>query len=887
MRLKLAKAGTGVGLGNFVFSFHEASSSMKLRDRIRKLFVGRNRNHAEVRISDGKRYQRRLRVEQLEFRRLLAGIEFDLSFLQGHLAGGQSQVAFFQGIDGMRNGEDPDGDQSGFSVSSAGDFNDDGFSDFIISAPSADGPTIGTESNSRVYAGEVYVVFGSVTLTGATPPLVHQLANVDASEPLRGFKVFGRSLGDQIGFSVSPAGDVNGDSIDDLIFGAMNYRNPGITTAEGAAYVLFGKKETPNFQFPSEIDLANPLPPGVSGFVVLGPAPEPNSRNFAFSVGHAGDLNNDGFDEVIIGAPQATHKPSNPQEQMLYGGEAYVIWGKTREPGLVEIDLSKPIPPNVQPEPISIIKGSSAIDQFGNVPGSAVKAVGLAGFSVRNNLSFNFNEDPNDNVVDPYDDVIVTAPGSGGRESVFVIYGGPNGLNPTTATIELEQIGLPLNTQGIRFSGVGIGGTARGAGDVNGDSIDDLIFSSPGINAPENDLPNGGGVLNEGEVYVVFGSATLPNSINVSEIGQPAVIGQPEVKGFTIYGEVANSAFGFDVSNAGDMNNDGFDDIVVGDPQVNNRGEVSVFFGNTPFPRRFGARELKDQTQSPTHPPIRGFRVVESSENGNLGSSVNFAGDVNNDGYDDVIVSDYDSLVGDPYGGERGQSFVIYGGAFGTVANRQLFYNRSTSTVFGDGSGNPVNSIDPSKSALLPGMTGSFANVSNYTKGLNGFVIDVWAVSYLTSNDFEFARWNGITSTGFVNETAIPTVSIIVGGGLNGTNRIKIEFADGAVTNTWLRVKMKPNANTGLSVADVFYFGSAVGEMNVGNLISGGLETFRTNASDTAAVRQNQSPNQDSVDITSIYDLNKDGRVNASDTAAVRQNQTPTGSIACFLAPPN
>ncbi len=101
--------------------------------------------------------------------------------------------------------------------------------------------------------------------------------------------------------------------------------------------------------------------------------------------------------------------------------------------------------------------------------------------------------------------------------------------------------------------------------------------------------------------------------------------------------------------------------------------------------------------------------------------------------------------------------------------------------------------------------------------------------------------------------------------------------------NTWLRVTVLANANTGLASNDVFYFGNAAGEMNVGNI--GSPIVLRTNASDTANVRQNQSPNQNSVGVTSIHDLNKDGRVNASDTANVRQNQSPTGSITLFTAP--
>ncbi len=220
-----------------------------------------------------------------------------------------------------------------------------------------------------------------------------------------------------------------------------------------------------------------------------------------------------------------------------------------------------------------------------------------------------------------------------------------------------------------------------------------------------------------------------------------------------------------------------------------------------------------------------------------------------------------------------------------TIASRGVFYNRSTSTVFGDGTGNPINSIDPSKQPLLPGQTASFANVTNFVRGLNGMVIDIANVGgSITAGDFQFATSNGASPLTFANLAATPTITILPGGGTSNSTRVKIEFADNTVKNTWLRVTVLANANTGLVSNDVFYFGNAAGEMNVGN-IAGPPVVLRTNASDTANVRQNQSPNQNSVGVTSVHDLNKDGRVNASDTANVRQNQSPTGSITMFTAP--
>ncbi len=218
-----------------------------------------------------------------------------------------------------------------------------------------------------------------------------------------------------------------------------------------------------------------------------------------------------------------------------------------------------------------------------------------------------------------------------------------------------------------------------------------------------------------------------------------------------------------------------------------------------------------------------------------------------------------------------------------SVANRRVFYNRSTSTVFGNGSGNPTNSIDSTKTALLPGQTTSFANYTNYSRGLNGIVVDIVDLAGTpTAADFSFAVWNGIRSAGFLTTPATPTITVIPNGGGANTARVKIEFADNAIRNTWLRVTVLATANTGLVTNDVFYFGHALGDFNVGNL--GTPMTVRSDTSDSTAVRKNLSLGANSVSVTNIYDINKDGRVNAIDIGLVRQNQEDR-LIRFFTAP--
>lgn len=184
-------------------------------------------------------------------------------------------------------------DLTGFSVSSAGDFNGDGFGDVIVSAPYSD--VNGTNS------GSTYVVFGH---GGAFPSQI-QLSQLSGTD---GFAVHGLA-GDYAGWSVSSAGDVNGDGLGDLIIGAPN---AGGSKYYGAAYVLYGQTEPMGAVVnPATLDAKH-------GFWVYGDY----AGDFAgASVSAAGDINGDGFDDLIVGAPGADpHGASSGAVEVIYGG---------------------------------------------------------------------------------------------------------------------------------------------------------------------------------------------------------------------------------------------------------------------------------------------------------------------------------------------------------------------------------------------------------------------------------------------------------------------------------------------------------------------------------------------------------------------------------------
>ena len=193
-------------------------------------------------------------------------------------------------------------DFAGISVSGAGDVNSDDISDFIVGAYEA-------SPNGRTYAGESYIVFGRATEYPAT----FDLSSLDGTN---GFTLLGGENNDRSGQSVSGAGDVNSDGIDDLIIGAPNANfktGDDGNGGAGSSYVVFGRASG----FAPEFDLASL--DGSNGFVLNGI----DAVDFSGYVSSAGDVNGDGVDDLIIGAYLAD--PNGNRN----AGESYVVFGRS------------------------------------------------------------------------------------------------------------------------------------------------------------------------------------------------------------------------------------------------------------------------------------------------------------------------------------------------------------------------------------------------------------------------------------------------------------------------------------------------------------------------------------------------------------------------------
>ena len=441
----------------------------------------------------------------------------------------------------------------GIFVGGAGDINSDGYADVIIG---------NTETNNG--AGTSYVIYGNISSANI---------NLNSLSSTQGFSIIGASPNDASGASVSGAGDVNKDGFDDVIIGAPNTNNDA-----GASYVIYGGSSS------SSINLNNLV--AYKGFIINGASgkkivPSTSGDCSGLSVKGAGDVNGDGFSDVIIGAPDANN----------YAGISYVIYGGT---SLYNIDLN-----NLGVSQGFSIIGAAPYDQ--------------SGYSVSNVGDIN---------KDGFDDIIIGAYYANYAGTSYVIYGGTSLSN--------INLGILNPTQGFSIIGVsaddGSGLSVSGTGDVNGDGFADVIIGAPNAN-------NYAGIS-----YVIYGGTSLSNiDLNNLSVSQ----------GFSIIGASANDKSGSSVSGAGDVNGDGFADVIIGAPDANNNAGISyVIYGGTSLSNI----DLNNLSVS------QGFYIIGASANDESGYSVSGAGDVNGDGYTDII-------IGAPYVEfSSGISYVIYGG---------------------------------------------------------------------------------------------------------------------------------------------------------------------------------------------------------------------------------
>ena len=474
-------------------------------------------------------------------------------------------------------------DYFGVNVSGAGDINDDGYGDIIVGAS---------------VASALYVYYGSASGVdlNSEEKLTHLVTN-PFGDP---------ELNDAFGWAADAAGDIDNDGYDDIVMGysgdtdASQHPTDWDWVGGGSVYVLYGGANGINrFQ-----KIIAPLEAFYSFPTFL-----QDHAEFGTSVAGAGDLNNDGFDDIIVGAPNAGTLGD-------YTGAAFIYYGSDEgiarllSWGAYDLDSSSWTSMGTYAWIYDTIIPSNATD-WGDF-GSAVVGIGDVDDNGYPDIAIGASKDASSSFV--------------AAGTVYVYYGAAGPVS-TWASHQLHASDAAEGDHFGTFGTVGHGeqGILCGAGDLNADGYDDLVVGAQ-YNDDDGDA--------SGSAYVFYG-------------GEDGIDPLTELK-LTPPNGARNDLFGRSVAGAGDLNGDGFDDIVVGaygESVGSSVGAAYVYYGS-----ELGLDvDSIYQLSSPVPHPGPSW-----ADHFDYGVAVSAAGDVDQDGIDDLLVGAY---IED----DNGAAYVYYG----------------------------------------------------------------------------------------------------------------------------------------------------------------------------------------------------------------------------------
>ena len=628
----------------------------------------------------------------------------------------------------------------GYSASRAGDVNGDGLADLIV------GARWGGDGDDD--AGEAYIIYGKAdpdtgdgaagTQFGAAEKegAMRQFLDTTHLAAADGFVIQGDAAYDNLGESVSAAGDVNGDGLADLIVGAHQGRDGG--TNAGEAYIIYGKAGTTGTQFGEAValsvsvntDMEHPVTTTITttlgegdsapadsvvrrvldttelapaaGFIIQG---DVGGDYLGKSVSGLGDINGDGLADLIVGAYRGGDGGTD-------AGEAYIVYGKVDADGDgTQFGSTEGV--GMAMRQVLDTTDLAAADGFILLADAAGDRLG---WSVSGAGDING---------DGLADLIVGAlyGDDGGNTfagEAYIVYGkiDADGDGTQFGTAEMEgEMRQVLDTtklapaEGFVLQGDRafdqLGWSVSGAGDINGDGLDDLIV---GANVGSD------GGTSAGEAYIIYGKAgtdgtqfgmevrlrssgrtvtdnSEPSNSVVRQVLDTSLLAPAD--GFILQGDVMNDQLGYSVSGAGDINGDGLADLIVGAlGGFGATGKAYIVYGKagtdgTQFGMAvsgptgesspltaFAQRQVLDTTGLA---PTDGF-ILQGAAGDFLGGSVSGAGDVNGDGFDDLIAGAH---FGDDGGPSAGEAYIVYGGThLGEVVSHAQTLEGGASDMF-------------------------------------------------------------------------------------------------------------------------------------------------------------------------------------------------------------